>query len=73
MSVSSGILRYLSKILWIYKRVKVQLKRNILFTKIKRDVNIVYLVVSSVTNPSFVREGRADSKKRNISVETFRL
>ena len=63
MSVSSGILRYLSKILWIYKRVKVQLKRNILFTKIKRDVNIVYLVVSSVTNPSFVREGRAGGNK----------
>ena len=40
---------------------------------IKRDVKTVYLVVSSITDPSLVRGGRAGGKKEIKVMETLML
>ena len=47
--------------------------KHIYLLKVKRDVKTVYLVVSSITDPSPVRGGRAGGKKEIKVLETLRL
>ena len=47
--------------------------KQIYLQKIKRDVKTVYLVVSSKTDPSLVRGGRAGEKKEIKVIETLML
>ena len=48
------------------------MKHNYILKR-RRDVKTVYLVISSITDPNIVREGRAGGEKRNKSVGDLKV